>query len=152
MSYKTRDANQSDTFDVVLLYKQFSKEIPHKAFSKVNTNKTVELISSLIEHENGFVHLATFNDEVVGVLAAVLSELPVNDFKMCQEIIFFVEPKHRNGKTSSKLIDAYVEWSKSTGCNFVRLSSLDPVLNSKAGILFKRKGFSETETAYVKEL
>ena len=49
MSYTIRDANQSDTLDLVLAVKQFCKEIPHKAWTKVNTTKINYLITNLIE-------------------------------------------------------------------------------------------------------
>lgn len=152
MSYTIRDANHSDTLDIVILVKQFCKEIPHKAWSKVNATKINQLVTHLIDSQAGFVKLVVHDDEIVGCLIAVASELPINDFTMTQELMFFLDPAHRNGKTSPKLIDSYVEWAESIGCNFIRLSSIDEVLNGKAGVLFKRKGFKPTETAYVKEI
>ena len=51
-----------------------------------------------------------------------------------------------------ELIDQYVEWSKEKGCDYARLSTLDETMGTKAGVLFKRKGFKPTETAYIKEV
>jgi len=152
MSYTIRDANHSDTLDIILTVKQFCKEIPHKAWSKVNSTKVNQLVTDLINIEGGFVKIVIHEDEIVGCLIAMASELPVNDFIVSQELMFWLDPNHRNGKTSLKLIDSYVEWAKNLGCSFVRLSSIDQILGGKAGILFKRKGFKEVETAYIKEL
>jgi GNAT superfamily N-acetyltransferase len=66
--------------------------------------------------------------------------------------MFWLDPDHRNGKTSPKLIDEYVQWAKEINCNFIRLSTLDELLDSRAGVLFKRKGFKPIETAYIKEV
>ena len=151
MSYTIRDANHSDTLDIILAVKQFCKEIPHKAWSKVNTTKINQLVSQLIDIEGGFVKLVIHEDEIVGCLIAVATELPINDFIVSQELMFWLDKDHRNGKTSPKLIDAYVEWAKNVGCNFVRLSSIDEILGGRAGVLFKRKGFVATETAYIKD-
>lgn len=151
MSYEIRDANHSDTLDLVLSVKQFCKEIPHKAWSKVNSIKVGELITNLIDSQGGFVKVVTHDDEIVGCIIAVASEAPINDFIMTQELMFWLDPAHRNGKTSPKLIDSYVEWAESIGCTFVRLSSIDEILGGRAGVLFKRKGFKPTETAYIKE-
>lgn len=151
MSYEIRDANHSDTLDLVLAVKQFCKEIPHKAWSKVNTTKISELITNLIETPAGFVKVVTKDDEIVGCLIAIATELPINDFIVSQELMFWLDPDHRNGKTSPKLIDAYSEWAEAIGCNFARLSSIDQILGGKAGVLFKRKGFQATETAYIKD-
>tara|TARA_R100001510_G_C7647668_1_gene205014 strand:+ start:11 stop:469 length:459 start_codon:yes stop_codon:yes gene_type:complete len=152
MSYTIRDANHSDTLDIILTVKQFCKEIPHKAWSKVNSTKVNQLVTDLINIEGGFVKIVIHEGEIVGCLIAMASELPVNDFIVSQELMFWLDPNHRNGKTSLKLIDSYVEWAKNLGCSFVRLSSIDQILGGKAGILFKRKGFKEVETAYIKEL
>ena len=152
MSYIIRDANHSDILDLVIASKQFGKEIPHKSVSKFDTNKISEIISNLINSEAGFVKVVEYDKEVVGCLMAVASELVINRYIASQELLLWIDPDHRNGKTSSQLIDSYVEWSKSIGCDFVRLSAQNQVMNGKAGILFKRKGFQAMETAYVKDL
>ncbi len=150
--YIIRDATQNDVLDTVLAVKQFCKEIPHPAWHKFNTNKVNSLVSQLIEIDHGFVKIVTYEDEVVGALVAVLSEIPINDLIFAQELMFWIDPEHRKGKTALRLVDEYTEWATKAGCNFIRLSELDNVLGGKAGVLFKRKGFEPTETAYVKEV
>ena len=150
--YIIRDATQEDVLDIVLAVKQFCKEIPHPAWSKINTNKINEIVTSLIDHESGFVKLIDFDGEIVGALIAMVSELPINDFKYAQEIMFWIAPEHRNGKTSIKLINEYTLWSEQVGCDFARLSELDNLLSSRAGVLFKRKGYKPIETAYIREI
>ncbi len=151
-NYTIRDATQDDVLDTVLSVKQFCKEIPHPAWSKVNTNKVSELVTNLIHSENGFVRIVVHNEEVVGALIAIVSDMPINDMVFAQELMFWIDPEHRVGRTALKLVDDYVLWSENKGCNFIRLSELDNILNSKAGLLFSRKGFKPTETAYVKEI
>jgi len=150
--YIIRDATQNDVLDTVLAVKQFCKEIPHPAWHKFNTNKVNSLVSQLIEIDHGFVKIVTHEGEVVGALVAVLSDIPINDLIFAQELMFWIEPEHRKGKTALKLVDEYTEWATKAGCNFIRLSELDNVLGGKAGLLFKRKGFEPLETAYVKEV
>lgn len=150
--YILRDAIEADVLDIVLAVKQFCKEIPHPAWGRFDSNKVKELVSNLIASDAGFVKIVTINEEVVGALVAMASPVPINSFIFAQEIMFWLDPDHRNGKTSPKLIDAYVEWSKAVGCDFVRLSTLDELLESRVGVLFKRKGFKSVETAYIKEL
>lgn len=150
--YTIRDAVESDVFDITLSVKQFCKEIPHPAWGKVDSNKIKDIVVNLINHESGFVKVACCDDDIVGVLIGLVSSAPINDYTFSQEIMFWFDPDHRNGKIAHKLIDAYVDWSKRSGCSFSRLSSLDELLGSRVGILFKRKGFTPIETAYVKEL
>jgi GNAT superfamily N-acetyltransferase len=85
-------------------------------------------------------------------LNTINPKLPINDLIVSQELMLWLDPSHRNGKTAPKLIDAYVEWATKLGCDYARLSALDVILDGKAGILFKRKGFKPIETAYIKEL
>lgn len=150
--YIVRDATPSDVLDIVLSVKSFCKEIPHPAWSKVNATKVNSLVTALIDSPNGFVNIVETEGEVVGALIAIVSDIPISDFMFAQELMFWVDPEHRNGKTASKLISNYVEWSKAKGCKFIRLSELDKVLEGKAGLLFKRKGFKPIETAYVMEV
>ena len=150
--YIIRDATKEDVLDTVLAVKQFCKEIPHPAWNKFNTNKVNNLVSQLIEIDQGFVKIVVKDDEVVGALIAILSEIPINDLVFSQELMFWIDPEHRSGRTAIKLIDEYVDWSTKHKANFIRLSELDNVLDGKAGILFKRKGFQPTETAYIKEV
>ena len=150
--YTIRDATQEDVLDTVLAVKQFCKEIPHPAWKKFNTNKVNSLVSQLIEIEQGFVKIVTHDDEVVGALIAVMSDIPINDLIFAQELMFWIDPEHRTGRTAIKLVDEYIEWSTKSGCNFIRLSELDSVLGGRAGVLFKRKGFEPTETAYIRKV
>lgn len=152
MSYTIRDANHSDILDITIAAKMFSKETNHPALNTINPNKVSDTLRQLIDGNAGLVKVACFNKEIVGVIAGMAIELPVNDLIVSQELILWLDPEHRNGKTAPKLIDAYVEWSKKLGCDFVRLSALDVVLDGRAGVLFKRKGFKPIETAYIKEL
>ena len=150
--YILRDAIETDVLDIVLAVKQFCKEVPHPAWGRFDSNKVKDLVSSLIDSEAGFVKIVTIDEEVVGALIAAATPVPINSFIFAQELMFWLDPDHRNGKTSPKLIDAYVEWSKAVGCDFVRLSTLDELLDSRVGVIFKRKGFKPIETAYIKEL
>jgi len=152
MSYTIRDANHSDILDITIAAKMFSKEASHPALSTINPNKVSETLKQLIDNSAGFVKVACYNNEIVGAIAGVASEMPINDLIVAQELMLWLEPEHRNGKTAPKLIDAYVQWASDMGCNIVRLSALDDVLNGRAGVLFKRKGFKPIETAYIKEL
>lgn len=150
--YKIRDANQADIFDITLSVKQFCKEVPHAAWRKTDTNRIKNVVEQLIKSDDGFVKIVCYEGDIVGALIGMISQAPINDYKFSQELMFWFEPEHRNGRVAPKLIDEYVDWSKRNGCSFARLSTLDELLNSKVGILFKRKGFSPIETAYVKEL
>ena len=151
--YTIRNATQEDVLDTVLAVKQFCKEIPHPAWSKFNTNKVNNLVSQLIEIDQGFVKIVVSeDDEVVGALIAVVSDIAINDLSFAQELMFWIDPDHRSGRTALSLVDEYVKWATDKGCNFIRLSELDNVLGGRAGILFKRKGFEPTETAYIKEV
>lgn len=151
-NYTIRNATEHDVLDIVLVVKQFCKEVPHPAWGKFDSKKVNDLVTQLVQAHEGFVQIALADDEIVGALIGVVSGIPINSLVFAQELMFWLDPNHRNGKTAPKLIDAYVQWAETMGCNFIRLSELDNILDGKAGILFKRKGFIPVETAYVKEV
>lgn len=150
--YTIRNATEHDVLDIVLAVKQFCKEVPHPAWGKFDSNKVNDLVTQLVQAPQGFVQIALADDEIVGALIGVVSGIPINSMVFAQELMFWLDPNHRNGKTAPKLIDAYIKWAENMGCNFIRLSELDNILDGKAGVLFKRKGFIPVETAYVKEV
>ena len=150
--YIIRDATNQDVLDTVIAIRQFCKEVPHPAWAKFDVNMVSSLVTQLIQEDIGFVKLVVKDDEIVGTLIGCVTGLPINSLVFAQELMFWLDPNHRNGKTAPKLIDAYVEWAETKGCNFIRLSTLDDVLDSRVGVLFRRKGFKPIETAYVKEI
>lgn len=153
MSYTIRDANQSDIIDILLLCKQFAKEVPDfLATPDIDTTKISNSLQELIESPYGFVKVICYNEMIVGSLISVASEMLFNSNLIAQELMFWIEPDHRNGKTSVKIIKEYVGWAEDIGCSLVRLSTVDKSTGSKAGLLFKRQGFSCAEESYVKVL
>jgi hypothetical protein len=77
-------------------------------------------LQQLLDSDLGLVKVACFNKEIIGAIAGVVSELPINDLVVAQELMLWLDPSHRNGKTAPKLIDGYVEWASKKGCDFVR--------------------------------
>ena len=132
MSYTIRDANHSDILDITIAAKLFSKETNHPALNTINPNKVAATLQQLLDSELGLVKVACFNKEIIGAIAGVVSELPINDLVVAQELMLWLDPSHRNGKTAPKLIDGYVEWASKKGCDFVRLSALDGILSGAA--------------------
>ena len=153
MSYTIRDANQSDIIDILLLCKQFAKEVPDfLATSNIDTTKISNSLQDLIDSPYGFVKVICYNETIVGSLISVASEMLFNSNLIAQELMFWIEPDHRNGKTSVKIIKEYVKWAEDIDCSLVRLSTVDKCTGSKAGLLFQRQGFSCAEECYIKVL
>jgi len=150
--YTIRDATEQDVLDTVLAAYGFYKEAAPTSWGKFDSKKVNNLFMNLVNHELGFVKIVVYEEEIVGALIGVVQSMPINNLTFSQELMFWIDPEHRNGKTSFKLIDQYVEWSKEKNCEFARLSTIDETTGAKAGVLFKRKGFKPTETAYIKEI
>ena len=49
--------------------------------AKFDSNKTNSLFKQLVDSEYGFVYIALHNDEVVGGLISMVSEMPINNYK-----------------------------------------------------------------------
>ena len=79
MSYTTRDANHSDILDITIAAKLFSKETNHPALNTINPNKVAATLQQLLDSDLGLVKVACFNKEIIGAIAGVVSELPIND-------------------------------------------------------------------------
>jgi GNAT superfamily N-acetyltransferase len=150
--YAVRKATQGDVFNIVFSVKQFCKSVPHRAWGRFNAEKVSTLVHSLINDREGFVYVVDYKGDIVGALIGVIADLAISDDTVAQELMLWIDPEHRNNRAALELLDTYVKWSEAMGCTFARLSSVDELMGSKVGILFRRKGFKAVETAYLKEI
>ncbi len=84
-----------------------------------------------------------------GVLAAQSGTLPLAPVKAASELIWWIEPAHR-GKAAKLMLDAYEEWAREQGCQFVNMVGLgaDPLTTR----LYERRGYIAAERHFLKSL
>lgn len=74
-----------------------------------------------------------------------------SDESSCQELFWYVEPEHRGSQVGYILLRLAEEWTKAVG-NDVLFMSTNKNTHPWVSAFLEDKGYSEVETAYLKEL
>lgn len=84
-----------------------------------------------------------------GLLLASAQEHPFAAVRYAMETVWWIAPEGR-GRFAGQMLDAYEAWAKEQGCAFAGMAALASF--PRAGIIYRRAGFRETETHYLKPL
>ncbi len=88
-------------------------------------------------------------DPVRGVLLASAQDHPFAAVRYAMETVWWIAPDAR-GRFGAEMLAAYEVWAREQGCAFAGMAALAAA--PRAGILYRRAGFAETETHYLKTL
>lgn len=128
----------------------FYKESPYRDVTLDHT-KVDKVIDALLSNDDAVtVLLVNPEAEPCGIIAGYISELIFSHDKVASEAIWYVNPEHRGKRISLKMVDAFEFWAHKRGCKFVHMSLLAD--NDRVGKIYKRKGFAEAETSYLKRI
>lgn len=110
--------------------------------------KVVAKLADLVI-DKGIILLAVVDDQVVGMLAGVPLEEMIANTPMLDEMVWWVEPAHRKGTVGPRLLKRLEEWSRQKGLRLVKMVA---PAGSGVGAFYKKLGYEEVETSYVKRL
>jgi hypothetical protein len=88
-------------------------------------------------------------DPARGMLLASCQEHPFAAVKYAMETVWWIAPDTR-GRFAAEMLAAYEQWALEQGCAFAGMAALAAF--PRAGIIYRRAGFAETETHYLKPL
>lgn len=151
--YKFRIATIDDLYSIVRMCKDFFRASAYSSMFEEDEDRIVQYVQWYLSSPTNTAvvvlmdHVET--NETVGMLAMLSSLLPFRFEFMAYEQIWWVDPEHRKGKVALVMLDIVEEWAKKVGCKMVSLTALEP---SPVGRLYKIKGYSLTEQAYVKRI
>jgi RimJ/RimL family protein N-acetyltransferase len=143
-----REATEEDIFDILVLAREFSKEAPET--HKWNKEKTDAFLHNIIKNNNAIIFVLVKDDEVVGAIVGVVTEMFMANKIVATELAWFVSKEARGTPGSVKLIKKYEDWAKSCGADYVVLGDIKGI--SDLGNLYSRLGYDATETTYMKGL
>jgi len=86
---------------------------------------------------------------IAGLLLAASLEHPFAAVRYAMETVWWIAPEAR-GRFAPAMLAAYEAWARGQGCAFAGMAALASF--PRAGIVYRRAGFTETETHYLKPL
>ena len=151
---KVRLAEDKDFKHIFLMLLKFINESPYKE-AEVDPEEITEMINSFLESpKNQKVLLLAVNEEdkPVGLLAGFLIKHLFNKSKVASELSWWVEPEYRKSRIGLELLSAFEYWGRKVGAKYISLAALDTSLMDKLARLYKARGYTVTEKAFVKEI
>ena len=145
---KIRDLAREDLYDVLHLCKKFYKKAGFEDLGKINQEKTLRYIVSLLENPETLCKVVDDEGDIKGFAAFALVESPFSDTILGYELFFWLDT--RNPFTAKKLIQEYEEWAKSKGCIAIRFGSIASLDDEKFNSFIIKQGFKKKETFFVK--
>lgn len=144
-----RLATYADFDDIKRMALDFHRASPY-GHLVVDVEKLEKTLQGLLDSEDGLILLVSDEEGLpVGCLAGHLSEMIFSKSKVASEIIFWMDRPHQ---ISFRLIDAFEYWARLRGCTHVHMSLLGDETGDRLGKIYNRKGYVNSERAYLKEL
>lgn len=111
------------------------------------------ITEGLITQDDGAMFVTTECGDVAGFIGLASFNSHINQsYKMAQELFFWIDPEYRGGKHARLLLDAAEQWSVEIGCDKLLMMSVADLRGKLVGRLYTRRGFTQSEYVYYKEL
>jgi len=141
-----RPAHPTERFRVLALCRDFhaASEIPF-AFDPAHASRAAQ---DHIEDPRKLCLVLDDDGALCGVLAASWTVSPLAPVRIAQELVFWVDPKHR-GRAARRMLAAYEAWARAEGCAAAGLSGLN---DPRVSRFFSVAGFELIENKFLKGL
>ena len=155
MDYKLSLATWEDYNDIVDMSIKFYNSSNYKDIIPLENSKVAEVVMSFLnEPQNKTVILAKDKEgNNIGMIAGIATEMLFNYGKIAAEQLWWMEPEYRGSRISLELLESFHYWAKDVmKCDFVQMASLNDDIGSKVNKFYKRKGYSFTESAFIRKV
>jgi RimJ/RimL family protein N-acetyltransferase len=139
--------------DIKLFCKKFFEESPYNDYPYDNTkvDKVIEDIVSA-KGKNYVAIVYEVDGKTVGCISGSVVPFLLYHGLVATEIMWWVEPDYRRSKAGLELLRAFESWAVYSKCDMVQMISLNTEIGKALSTVYRRKGYVETEQAYIKRL
>jgi GNAT superfamily N-acetyltransferase len=145
-----RLAEPADVDRVVAMGLRFANESSYAAlYGPADAEKVATLTATLAQSAAACVFVAEVDGAVVGLMAGHLYEHPMfADVRMASEVIWWVEPEHRAGRTAVRLLAAFEQWAADHGATHVHMIAW----TDRVGAFYQKRHYVPSESAFVRRI
>ena len=143
-----RLAMHSDIENILPLVKSFYDE----SLKCYGFNFSEEVLRGIMkEHcDNQSALIMVENEKIIGVIAGKFVQFPTSDFKIFQEVIWYVFPEYR--KNGLRLFHETERYCKSIGIQVLIMGNMANLNNDKMEKFYKSQSYSMMEVQWIKIL
>lgn len=148
-----RRATHDDLDQMIRLGVAFYQESPFAALVEWDEESFVKTISAFLsESINGVLLVVQREDALVGIAGAVIFPLYFNmNFRVGQEMFWFVQPDERNG-AGAALLDALEAETTKLGADVFMSACLAGKREKALDRVYQRRGYVPSENTYMRKL
>lgn len=143
-----RLAEPADLDRVVEMCTRFAIESTFRQLGEASPGKIVALAGTLGASDDGCVFIADVGGRAVGLIAGHVYVHPMFDITMASELVWWVDPEHRAGRTGVALLKAFEQWAEDHGATHVQMVAPD----EKVGAFYARRKYTRLEIAYARRI
>jgi len=141
-----REWCSEDTPALLFMARRFVTETPYSQFGAAPG--ALECMLALVL-EHGIVFLAEREGALIGFLAALVAPHPLTGIPFVDEVAWWVEPEYRHGAAGPRLLQTLEKWARTKGVPSIRMVA---PAGSRVGRFYKRRGYVEIETSFLRIL
>ena len=143
-----RKARPEDAARICELVGHFLTQTTYRAVLPHKPANVAALVAQVLD--SGCILVAEADGVIVGFLAGLPLEEPVAGLRMFDELAWWVEPTHRGGSlVGPKLLRTAERWAKQKN---LQLCKMVAPAGTNVGAFYRRMGYTEVETSWIKRL
>lgn len=152
---KIRRATQEDRAQIVAMVGHFmAARVGDTVYGEVLKFRP-EIVGQLaaLVIDKGVIFVAQAGDRLDAPLVGMIAGVPLEELiartPMFDEMVWWVEPAYRKGSVGPRLLQAVEKWARQKGLSLCKMVA---PAGSGVGSYYKRLGYVEVESSYVKRL
>ena len=150
-----REANPRDLVEIVMIAKEFAKEVElEKKFGlSWNEDDALKFLYGAMLYPHMGLFVDDHNGSFRGILVCdVFRWIFNNSLQVASELILFVRKKYRGTKTAKMLAETLEEWAKEKKANLIQAGSVITFKMKETSRFFEKMGYPHTINTHVKRL
>lgn len=139
--------------DILRMMKDFKTASPY-AHVHSDPEKMSQLVDNMTNasRKEAVVIVYEHKGKAVGLIAGQIGEMLFNRDTVASELMWWVDPEHRNSGAAVRLLSAFEEWARRNGCSMIQMVMVETEQADGVKRLYTKKNYRTTEQAYIKEL
>lgn len=146
----TRKATKEDIQSIIRMAEDFKNASPYKDI-EFDAEKVKVVIGLMLEATEGFcVFVAEDNNgNLIGMLGGMCgTPLLFSNELVASEVVWWVDPNHRNNNVGVFLKTDFEQWAKEKGCKMTTMVLLEDENINKIDAMYKQFGYVPSERTY----
>jgi len=146
MTYRIEKAKISDIPTILTIALTFWEESPNYKLRPINLDKVKTQLQTLILYPTQGCVLACKDEagNIVGGFMGGLQEEWQADSLMAFDYGLFLKPEHRGSGAAYLILNAFIEWAKAAGANWIQCGTATGINSDKTINFYKKVGFEHT--------